>query len=112
MAHKARIRRDDTVMVISGKDSGKTGRVLRVEPKRARLFVEGMNMQKRHQRARSLRDLQRAQQMGGIVESEGPIHISNVKLLDPRTSEPTRVGITREGGVRRRVAKRSGEVID
>ncbi len=112
MGHKARIRRDDTVKVISGKDSGKTGRVLRVEPKRERVFVEGMNMQKRHQRPRSMRDLQRAQQMGGIVESEGPIHISNVKLLDPRTSEPTRVGIAREGGVRRRVSKRSGEVID
>lgn len=112
MAHKARIRRDDTVQVISGKDSGKTGRVLRVEPKRERVFVEGLNMQKRHQRARSLRDLQQAQQLGGIVESEGPIHISNVKLLDPRTNEPTRVGVTHEGGVRRRVAKRSGEVID
>ncbi len=112
MAHKARIRRDDTVQVISGKDSGKTGRVLRVEPKRERVFVEGLNMQKRHQRARSLRDLQQAQQVGGIVESEGPIHISNVKLLDPRTNEPTRVGVTHEGGVRRRVAKRSGEVID
>ncbi len=86
MAHKARIRRDDTVKIISGKDSGKTGRVLRVEPKRERVFVEGMNMQKRHQRPRSLRDLQKAQQVGGIVESEGPIHISNVKLLDPRTS--------------------------
>ena len=112
MAHKARIRRDDTVKIISGKDSGKTGRVLRVEPKRERVFVEGINMQKRHQRPRSLRDLQKAQQVGGIVESEGPIHISNVKLLDRRTSEPTRVGITREGDVRRRVAKRSGEVID
>ncbi len=112
MAHKARIRRDDTVQVISGKDRGKTGRVLRVEPKRERVFVEGLNMQKRHQRARSLRDLQQAQQLGGIVESEGPIHISNVKLLDPRTNEPTRVGVTHEGGVRRRVAKRSGEVID
>ncbi len=71
VAHKARIRRDDTVKVISGKDSGKTGRVLRVEPKRERVFVEGMNMQKRHQRARTMRDLQKAQQTGGIIESEG-----------------------------------------
>ena len=112
MARKPRIRRDDTVKVISGKDSGKTGRVLRVEPRRQRVFVEGMNIQKRHQRPRTLRDVQKAQEVGGIVESEGPIHISNVKLLDPRTDQPTRVGVTREGGVRRRVSKRSGDVID
>jgi large subunit ribosomal protein L24 len=112
MARKPRIRRDDMVRVISGKDGGKTGRVLRVEPKRDRVFVEGLNIQKRHQKPRTLRDVQRAQELGGIVEAEGPIHISNVQLLDPRSSEPTRVGVTREGGVRRRVAKRTGEVID
>jgi large subunit ribosomal protein L24 len=112
MARKPRIRRDDTVRVLSGKDRGKSGRVLRVEPRRQRVFVEGLNIQKRHQRPRTLRDVQRAQELGGIVESEGPIHISNVKLLDPRTNEPTRVGVDREGGVRRRVAKRSGEAID
>jgi large subunit ribosomal protein L24 len=112
MAHRPRIRRDDTVKVITGKDSGKTGRVLRVEPKRQRLFVEGVNIQKRHQRPRSLRDVQRSQEVGGIVESEGPIHISNVQLLDPSNDRPTRVGVRREGGVRRRVAKTSGEAID
>jgi large subunit ribosomal protein L24 len=112
MAPRPRIRRDDTVKVISGKDSGKTGRVLRVEPQRERVFVEGVNIQKRHQRPRSLRDVQRAQEVGGIVESEGPIHISNVLLLDPSTNEPTRVGVSREDGVRRRVARRSGERID
>ena len=112
MAHRPRIRRDDTVKVLTGKDSGKTGRVLRVEPKRERLFVEGLNIQKRHQKPRSLRDVQRAQEVGGIVESEGPIHISNVKLLDPSTDKPTRIGVTREGGVRRRVARTSGEAID
>ena len=112
MAHKPRIRREDTVKVISGKDSGKTGRVLRVEPKRERLFVEGVNLQKRHQKPRTLKDVQRAQEIGGIIESEGPVHISNVKLLDPSNDEPTRVGVVREGGVRRRVSKRSGERID
>jgi large subunit ribosomal protein L24 len=112
MARKPRIRRDDMVKVISGKDGGKTGRVLRVEPKRDRVFVEGLNIQKRHQKPRTLRDVQRAQEVGGIIEAEGPIHISNVQLLDPRSNEPTRVGATREGGVRRRVAKRTGEVID
>jgi large subunit ribosomal protein L24 len=112
MARRARIRRDDTVKVLSGKDSGKTGRVLRVEPKRERVFVEGVNIQKRHQRPRTLRDVQRSQELGGIIEAEGPVHVSNVQLLDPRTNEPTRVGVTREGGTRRRVAKRSGEAID
>jgi large subunit ribosomal protein L24 len=112
MARRPRIRRDDMVRVLSGKDSGKTGRVLRVEPKRDRVFAEGLNIQKRHQKPRTLRDVQRAQELGGIIEAEGPIHISNVQLLDPRTDEPTRLGVTREGGVRRRVAKRTGEVID
>ena len=112
MARAPRIRRDDMVKVLSGKDSGKTGRVIRVEPKRERVFVEGVNVQKRHQRPRTVRDVQRAQQVGGIIEAEGPVHISNVKLLDPRTNEPTRVSVNRDGGVRRRVAKRSGEAID
>ena len=111
MARRPRIRRDDMVKVLSGKDSGKTGRVLRVEPRRERVFVEGMNIQTRHQKPRTLRDVQRAQELGGINEAEGPIHISNVKLLDPRTNEPTRVGVKRENGMRIRVAKRSGEEI-
>src|SRR5215210_8731913 len=100
MAKAPRIRRDDVVEVISGKDSGKTGRVLRVEPKRERVFVEGLNLQKRHQKPRTLRDVQRAQEIGGIVEAEGPIHISNVQLLDPRMNQPTRLGVTRDGGRR------------
>ena len=108
----ARVRKDDVVKVISGKDKGKTGRVLRVEPKRQRVFVEGMNIQKRHQRPRTLRDVQRSDQVGGIVEREGPIHISNVMLLDPKSNEPTRVGVTRGEGGRERVAKKSGEAID
>ena len=112
MARRPRIRRDDTVKVISGKDSGKTGRVLRVEPRRERVFVEGVNIQKRHHRPRSLRDVQRAQEVGGIVESEGPIHISNVMLLDPKSNEPTRVGVRRGEGGRERVARKSGEAID
>ena len=107
-----KIRRDDTVEVISGKDKGKSGRVLRVEPKKNRVFVEGMNIQKRHTRPRSIRDAQRAEQVGGVIEKEGPIHISNVMLVDPKTSKPTRVGVSREGGRRTRVAKKSGETFD
>jgi large subunit ribosomal protein L24 len=107
-----RIRRDDTVEVISGKDKGKTGKVLRVEPKKNRVFVEGMNIQKRHTKPRSIRDAQRAEQVGGVIEKEGPIHISNVMLVDPKTNKPTRVGVSREGGQRTRIAKKSGEAID
>jgi large subunit ribosomal protein L24 len=107
-----KIRRDDNVEVISGKDKGKTGKVLRVEPKKNRVFVEGMNIQKRHTKPRSIRDAQRAESVGGVIEQEGPIHISNVMLVDPKTNKPTRVGVSREGGQRTRVAKKSGEAID
>ena len=107
-----KIRRDDTVEVISGKDKGKSGKVLRVEPKKNRVFVEGMNIQKRHTRPRSIRDAQRAESVGGVIEQEGPIHISNVKLVDPNSNKPSRVGIKREGGERKRFAKASGEEID
>ena len=107
-----KIRKDDQVRVISGKDSGKTGRVLRTEPGRRRVYVEGINVQKRHTRPRTMRDTQRAQEIGGIIEAEGPIDVSNVMLLDPETGSPTRVAIKREGGRRIRVAKRSGKEID
>jgi large subunit ribosomal protein L24 len=108
-----KIRRDDTVRIITGKDRGKTGRVLRVDPEKHKVFVEGANIVKRHIKPRTLRDTQRAQEMGGIVEMEGPIHISNVMLIDPDSGEPTRVGIKREdNGKRVRVAKKSGKEID
>ena len=84
-------------------------RVLRIEPEQDRVYVEGMNIQKRHQRPRTLRDTQRAQEVGGVIETEGPIHVSNVMLLDPKSGEPTRVGVEREGGRRIRVAKKSGQ---
>jgi large subunit ribosomal protein L24 len=112
MSHRMKVRKDDMVKVISGKDRGKTGRVLRTEPQRERVFVEGMNIQKRHQRPRSLRDTQRAQDIGGVIEVEGPIHVSNVQLLDPKSGDPTRVGITHKDGKRIRVAKKSGVEID
>ncbi|MGH2715203.1 MAG: 50S ribosomal protein L24 [Thermoleophilaceae bacterium] len=110
MAHK--IRRDDTVRVIAGKDKGRTGRVLRVNPKKDKVYVEGANIVKRHTRPRTLKDTQRAQELGGIVEKEGPIHVSNVMLVDPETNEPTRVGIARDGGRRRRISRKSGKEID
>jgi large subunit ribosomal protein L24 len=107
-----KIRREDNVKVISGKDRGRTGRVLRVDPNRQRVWVDGVNIQKRHTRPRSLRDTQRAQEVGGIVEAPGPIHVSNVQLIDPKSGDPTRVSMKREDGRRVRVAKKSGADID
>jgi large subunit ribosomal protein L24 len=105
----AKIRSGDTVQVISGKDAGKTGRVLRVDPKKNRLFVEGLNIVKRHQRPRSLKDTQRGGKVGGVIEKEGPIHISNVMVVDPGDDKPTRVRIERSAdGARQRVSVRTG----
>jgi large subunit ribosomal protein L24 len=113
MSHRAKIHRDDLVKVIAGKDKGKTGKVLRVDIKKEKVYVEGLNVQKRHQRPMMLRDTQRTQSAeGGVIEREGPIHISNVMLLDPKTGDPTRVGIKREGGRRIRIAKKSGKEVD
>ncbi len=107
MASRLKIRRDDQVLVISGKDRGKSGRVLRVDPKKERVFVEGLNIVKRHQRP-----MPGSTDPGGVVEKEGPIHISNVMLLDPQDNKPTRVGVTREDGKRFRVARTTGNKID
>ena len=107
MADKLKIRRDDQVLVISGKDRGKTGRVLEVDPAKERVFVEGLNIVKRHQRPTP-----GSTDPGGVVEKEGPIHISNVMLLDPQDNKPTRVGISREDGKRFRVARSTGKKLD
>jgi large subunit ribosomal protein L24 len=112
MAKSMRIKTDDQVVLISGKDAGKTGRVTRTDPQKRRVYVEGLNMIKRHERPRSQGDLKNAQ-AGGIVEKEGPIHVSNVMLLDPKGNKATRVGVRRDdGGKRVRFAKRSGTAID
>src|SRR3712207_2404810 len=103
MASRLKIRRDDQVLVISGKDRGKSGRVLEVDPKKGRVYVEGLNIVKRHQRPRP-----GTTEAGGVIEKPGPIHISNVMLLDPKDNKPTRVGIRREDGQRLRVSRRSG----
>jgi large subunit ribosomal protein L24 len=107
-----RIKTDDQVVVISGKDRGKTGKVLRTEPKKRRIYVEGLNMIKRHERPRSSGDMSTANP-GGIVEKEGPIHVSNVMLLDPKGNKGTRLGVRRtDDGKRVRVARRSGAEVD
>lgn len=107
-----RIRTDDQVEIIAGKDSGKQGRVLRTDPKKQTVYVEHLNMVKRHQRAQPSPSGQGPGIDGGIIEKEGPIHVSNVALLDPKDNKPTRIGIRRtEDGVRQRFSKRSGEAI-
>jgi large subunit ribosomal protein L24 len=107
-----RIKADDEVLVIGGKDRGKRGKVLRVEPKQHRVYVEGLNIVKRHQRPQQVAGAQRAEQVGGVIEKEGPIHISNVMLLDPKDGKPTRIGTETEGGKRYRVSRRSGTRLD
>lgn len=110
-----KIRSDDHVKVTAGKDRGKTGKVLRVEPTKNRLYVEGLNMVKRHVRPQQETGSNpiagTAGQLGGVIEREGPIHISNVMLLDAK-GQPTRVGIERENGTRIRIAKSSGARLD
>jgi large subunit ribosomal protein L24 len=106
-----KIRSGDQVKVIAGKARGKSGRVLRVEPKKERVYVEGLNMVKRHTRPQQVAGAQSEQQMGGVIEREGPIHISNVMLLDAKGT-PTRVRIERENGKPLRVAKRTGARLD
>jgi large subunit ribosomal protein L24 len=102
----AKIKKGDKVVVITGRDKGRSGEVIRVMPKEGRALVRGVNVVTRHQR-------QTAQQQGGLVRKEGPIHLSNIALADPTTGKPTRVGFkTLEDGRKVRVAKASGETID
>lgn len=105
-----KIRQGDEVVVIAGKDRSKTGKVLKVDREKGRVYIEGLNIVKRHQRPMQSTDPAKA--AGGVVEKEGPIHISNVMLLDPKTKKPTRVGVSRENGVRNRVTKASGTKLD
>jgi large subunit ribosomal protein L24 len=106
MAKKFKIKKGDRVVVVSGRDRGKQGEVLRVVRKDDRLIVHGVNMIKRHTRPS-------AGNSGGIVDKEASIHISNVAHIDPSTSRPSRIGYKiLEDGRKVRFAKRSGEVID
>ena len=105
----ARIKSGDEVIVIGGKDRGKRGKVLRVEPSKERVYVEGLNIIKRHQRPQQTAG---GQTPGGVIEREGPIHVSNVMLIDPKDNKPTRVGIEVVDGKRVRIGKRSGQRLD
>ena len=103
---KLKIKKGDKVTVITGRDKGKTGEIMRVDPKKDRVFVQGVNMVKRHQSATPT-------DPGGIVEKEALLHVSNVAHIDPKTDRPTRVGLREDAGGRKvRYARRSGETID
>jgi large subunit ribosomal protein L24 len=102
----AKIRKGDKVVVLTGRDKGRSGEVVEVRPSEGRALVRGINMVKRHQR-------QTANQEGGIISKEGTIHLSNLALADPKSGKPTRVGFKlMKDGNRVRVAKRSGVEID
>jgi large subunit ribosomal protein L24 len=101
-----KIRKGDKVVVLAGKDKGRSGEVLRVMPKDDKAVVRGVNMIRRHQK-------QSQSQEGGIISKEAPIHLSNIALADPKDGKPTRVGFQiQKDGTKVRVAKRSGEVIN
>ena len=102
----AKIRKGDKVIVITGRDKGRTGEVMEVRPAEGRALVRGINVVKRHQR-------QTPQQQGGIISKEAPIQLSNIAIADPANDKPTRVGFkVLEDGSKVRIAKRSGERID
>jgi large subunit ribosomal protein L24 len=111
MAKSMRVKTDDQVMITSGKDAGKTGRIVRTDPKKRRVYVEGLNLIKRHERPRSQGDLKNAQ-AGGIVEKEMPIHVSNLMVVCPHCAKPTRVGYrAAEDGKKVRFCKKCNETI-
>ena len=101
-----KIRKGDTVVVLAGKDKGRSGEVIKMMPKDEKALVQGVNMVKRHQR-------QTASQEAGIIAKEAPIHLSNLAVADPKDGKATRIGFkTLEDGTKVRVAKRSGEEIN
>jgi large subunit ribosomal protein L24 len=102
----AKIRKGDKVVVLSGRDRGRTGEVIEVRPDEGRALVRGVNLVKRHQK-------QTAQQEGGIISKEAPVHLSNIAYADPKDGKPTRIGFkVLADGKKVRIAKRSGAEID
>ncbi|MEE1876091.1 50S ribosomal protein L24 [Altererythrobacter litoralis] len=102
----AKIKKGDNVVVLSGKDKGKTGTVAQVMPKEGKVVVEGVNVATRHRKPNQ------ANPQGGIERREAPMHISKVAVADPKTGKPTRVRFEEKGGKKVRVAVKSGETID
>lgn len=105
MVQKLKIKKGDEVVVITGKEKGKKGKITQVLPAKSRVVIGGVNMVKKHTKASRT-------SAGGIIEKEASMHISNVSLIDPKDDKPTRVGYKTEDGRKVRFAKRSGEVIN
>jgi large subunit ribosomal protein L24 len=105
MATKLKVKKGDKVVVITGRDKGKSGEIVKVLREENRVIVQGVNLAKRHQK-------QSMSQEGGIVQKELAIHVSNVALLDPKSDKPTRVGYKMDGERKIRIARRSGEALD
>jgi large subunit ribosomal protein L24 len=106
MSKSLNVRKGDKVRIIAGKDKGKEGTILAAQPERERVLIEGINFAKKHQRPTQRNP------KGGIVEREAPIHVSNVMLICPNCSQPTRVGRRREDGIRVRVCKKCGRPVE
>ena len=103
-----KIRKNDQVLVIAGRDRGKRGRVLSVNPEKGGVIVEGVSMIKRHTKANPQKNVK-----GGIIEREASIHVSNVMVVDPDSSAPTRIGYTmHDDGTKTRISRKSGAVVD
>ncbi len=102
---KFKVKKGDTVVVLTGKDKGKTGNVVRLLTEEMKVVVQGVNVQTKHRKPSQ-------KGPGGLDKVEAPIHVSNVALIDPKTKKPTRVGYKTVGDKKVRVARRSGEVID
>ncbi len=105
MATKLKVKKGDKVVVITGRDKGKSGEIVKVLREENRVIVQGINVARRHQK-------QSMSQEGGIVQKELAIHVSNVALIDPKSEKPTRVGYKMDGERKIRIARRSGEALD
>ncbi|HEX9608854.1 MAG TPA: 50S ribosomal protein L24 [Candidatus Paceibacterota bacterium] len=100
-----KIKKGDNIIVIAGKDRGKSGKVVRAFPAKDAVIIEGVNLKKKHQRPT------RRNQKGQIIDVTMPIHVSNVQLVDPKGGKPTRIGFSIEGGKKVRIAKKSGSIL-
>ena len=111
-AGSKKVRRGDRVIVLAGKDKGHVGEIIRVDHEKNKVYVEGAMVQKVSNRVAQMRNANQGAQTGGIIEREGPIHVSNVALVDPKDNKATRIRVVREDGSRSRRSARSGQKLD
>jgi large subunit ribosomal protein L24 len=111
-AGSKKVRRGDRVIVLAGKDKGHIGEIIRVDHEKNKVYVEGAMVQKVSNRVAQMRNANQGAQTGGIIEREGPIHVSNVALVDPKDNKATRIRVVREDGTRSRRSARSGQKLD